>query len=96
MATLQERLLASPTSDIMTEAANRIDELEIKLSLAKILSGNAAEIIDTLTSKLDSNHPIVLSAKNRAKNVVAELYQLEDDIDVSCFRLENTRSPAES
>lgn len=77
---LQEALLAKQTADMEAIGAGGVSAKRITRPDVAELISDAAEIIDTLTSELDTNHPIRASAQNRAKRAVWELYVLAESI----------------
>lgn len=50
---------------------------------------DAAEVLDTLTSRLPAAHPLRVKASSRAKTYVAMLYSTADEVDA--LRAENQR-----
>lgn len=52
---------------------------------------DAAAVLDTVTSQLPDDHPLVLDANGRAKGCVTALYSAADQIDAQAGEVERLR-----
>jgi len=71
-------LLAARDAELEAIGAGGVSATPITKPSNLELIADAAEVIDTLTSKLPDDHPLCVAARERAKRVVEELYQLAE------------------